>query len=82
MGGLSIWHLLILGVLVVLLFGRGRISNVMEELGSGIKGFKKGINDEQQPEMKPINRIEGQPTPVPVPPQQTVETPDKAGESQ
>ncbi|MBU6207956.1 MAG: twin-arginine translocase TatA/TatE family subunit [Alphaproteobacteria bacterium] len=73
MGGLSLWHVLILGLVVVLLFGRGRISNVMEELGSGIKSFKKGIADEQ-PEMKPINRLEGQP----VPPTQTVETPDKS----
>ena len=42
--------LLIVLVLAFLLFSRpGRISNLMEDLGKGIKGFRKGLSDEQTP---------------------------------
>lgn len=44
--GLSIWHILIVALVVVILFGKGKISGVMEELGKGIKGFKNGLNDD------------------------------------
>jgi sec-independent protein translocase protein TatA len=44
----SIWQLLIIGALVLLLFGgKGKISGMMEELAKGIKGFKKGLSDEE-----------------------------------
>ncbi len=46
----SIWGLLIVLALAFLLFSRpGRISGLMEDLGKGIKGFRKGLGDEQQP---------------------------------
>jgi sec-independent protein translocase protein TatA len=47
MGGLSIWHLLILGIVVMLLFGKGRISDIMGDTAKGIKAFKKGISEEE-----------------------------------
>src|SRR6478752_6466904 len=46
MMGLSLPHLIILALVVVLLFGRGRISEMMGDFGKGIKSFKKGINDD------------------------------------
>jgi sec-independent protein translocase protein TatA len=39
------WQLLIIAVVVLVLFGRGKISNLMGEVGKGITAFKKGVND-------------------------------------
>lgn len=47
MGGISIWQLAIVGILVVLLFGRGKISELMGDVAKGIKSFKKGMKDEE-----------------------------------
>ncbi|HEY0144866.1 MAG: twin-arginine translocase TatA/TatE family subunit [Methylovirgula sp.] len=50
MGSLSIWHLLILGAVVLLLFGgKGKISDIMGDFAKGIKSFKKGLADEDAP---------------------------------
>ena len=49
MGMSSIWHWLIVLLVIVLLFGAGRISGVMGDLGRGIKSFKKGISEEDEP---------------------------------
>ena len=50
MGGLSIWHLLILAVVALLLFGgRGKISDLMGDVGKGIKGFRSGLNEPEPP---------------------------------
>jgi sec-independent protein translocase protein TatA len=43
---LSLWHILIVVLLVVLLFGRGKISDLMGDVAAGIKNFKKGLADE------------------------------------
>jgi len=40
-------QILLIIVLVLLLFGAGRIPRVMEDIGKGIKGFKKGLHDEE-----------------------------------
>lgn len=45
MGGLSLWHWLIVLVIVVLVFGTKRLGNVGKDLGEAVKGFKKGMND-------------------------------------
>ena len=45
----SIWQILIVAVLVVLLFGRGKISGVMGDVAKGIKSFKKGMQDDDTP---------------------------------
>ena len=47
MGSFSFWHLLIILVVVLLLFGRGRITNFMGDLAQGIKSFKRGMSDDQ-----------------------------------
>jgi len=44
----SIWQILIVAVLVVLLFGRGKISSLMGDVAKGIKSFKKGMADDEE----------------------------------
>ena len=63
MGGLSIWHLLLVGVVVMVLFGKGRVSDLMEDVGKGIKSFKKGISDDEPVSLKTVTHVEGQPVP-------------------
>ena len=46
MGSFSIWHWLIVLAVVLLLFGRGKIPELMGDVAKGIKNFKKGMNDE------------------------------------
>jgi sec-independent protein translocase protein TatA len=43
MGGLSIWHWLIVLVVVVLIFGTKKLRNIGQDLGGAVKGFKEGI---------------------------------------
>lgn len=45
----SIWQILIVGLLVVLLFGRGKISGMMGDVAKGIKAFKQGMAEEPTP---------------------------------
>ncbi|HTJ58058.1 MAG TPA: twin-arginine translocase TatA/TatE family subunit [Devosiaceae bacterium] len=46
----SIWAMLIVAAVVVLLFGRGKISGMMGEVAQGIKAFQKGMRDDPTPE--------------------------------
>jgi len=46
MGSFSIWHWLIVLVVVLLLFGRGRIPDLMGDMAKGIKSFRKGMSDD------------------------------------
>ena len=46
MGSFSIWHWLIVLAVVLLLFGRGKIPELMGDVAKGIKNFKKGMSDE------------------------------------
>lgn len=46
MGTFSIWHWLIVLIVVLLLFGRGKISDLMGDFAKGIKSFKKGMADD------------------------------------
>ena len=48
MGMSSIWHWLIVLLVIALLFGAGRISGVMGDIGKGIKSFKKGLNEDDE----------------------------------
>lgn len=61
MGGLSIWHWLVVGIVVMLLFGKGRFSDMMGDVAKGLKSFKKGlVDDEDASAAKPASRIESQ----------------------
>jgi sec-independent protein translocase protein TatA len=72
MGGFSLIHWLILGVIVLLLFGKGRFSDMMGDVAKGLKSFKKGMSEDETP-VPPMKHIEGQrapdasPAPVPTP---------------
>ena len=63
MGGFSIWHWLIVGILVLLLFGKGRFSDMMGDVAKGIKSFKKGMSEDDSASTatpaKPATLIEG-----------------------
>ncbi len=57
MFGLSWWHILLVLVVFVLLFGAGRISGLMGDVAKGLKSFKKGLADEDEEanrESKPV----------------------------
>ncbi len=43
------WQILIIVVLIVLIFGAGRLPRIMEDVAKGIKSFKKGMKDEDEP---------------------------------
>jgi sec-independent protein translocase protein TatA len=68
MGGVSIWHWLVVGVIVLLLFGRGKISEMMGDVAKGIKAFKKGMTEDEAAATtpatpaEPVRTIEHQPT--------------------
>jgi sec-independent protein translocase protein TatA len=48
MGGLSIWHWLVVGVIILLLFGKGRFSEMMGDVAKGLKSFKKGMTEDEE----------------------------------
>jgi sec-independent protein translocase protein TatA len=49
MGSLSIWHWLIVLVIVALVFGTKKLRNIGSDLGSAVKGFKEGMKDSETP---------------------------------
>ncbi|WP_179403090.1 Sec-independent protein translocase subunit TatA [Burkholderia guangdongensis] len=49
MGGLSIWHWLIVLLIVALVFGTKKLRNIGSDLGSAVKGFKEGMRDGDAP---------------------------------
>jgi sec-independent protein translocase protein TatA len=54
MGGFSIWHWLLFGIVALLLFGgKGKISDIMGDFAKGIKSFKKGMQDDDETLNKP-----------------------------
>ena len=48
MGFGSIWHWVIVLLVVLVLFGRGRVSEIMGDFGKGIKSFRKGLNEDNE----------------------------------
>ncbi len=53
MGSMSIWHWIVVIGVVLLLFGRGKISELMGDVAQGIKAFKKGMSDEDVAKVEP-----------------------------
>jgi len=49
MGSFSIWHWLIVLVVVVLIFGTKKLRNIGQDLGGAVKGFKEGMKSEENP---------------------------------
>ena len=61
MGSLSIWHWIIVIGVVLLLFGRGKISELMGDVAQGIKAFKKGMSEDEKTadtKSEPVKTIE------------------------
>jgi sec-independent protein translocase protein TatA len=74
MGGLSLMHWLIVAIVVMLLFGRGKISDLMGDVAKGIKSFKKGMAEDDAPvTAKPLDHQPASPVSA------TNETPVKPG---
>ena len=48
MGSFSIWHWLVVAVVLLLLFGKGRFSEMMGDVAKGIKSFKKGMTEDEE----------------------------------
>ena len=60
MGSFSIWHWLVVLLIVVLVFGTKKLKNIGSDLGSAVKGFKDGVKDGD----KPAAEAAAQPTPT------------------
>ncbi|HWJ76357.1 MAG TPA: twin-arginine translocase TatA/TatE family subunit [Kaistia sp.] len=67
MGSLSIWHWLIVLVIVLLLFGKGKISDVMGDVAKGVKSFKKGLSDDDETVARPTGNIDHKPADIVTP---------------
>lgn len=59
MGISSFWHWIVLALVVLLLFGKGRFSDMMGDVAKGIKSFKKGMSEDDAPPPAP-RQIDGQ----------------------
>jgi sec-independent protein translocase protein TatA len=71
MGGFSLWHILILAIIVLLLFGGNRFSNMMKDVAKGLRGFKEGLSEEDKPTEQQRQ----------IPPQQPIDvTPNRTAE--
>jgi sec-independent protein translocase protein TatA len=65
MGSFSIWHWLIVLAVVLLLFGRGKIPELMGDVAKGIKNFKQGMSDDEAESADAAKTIDNNPdTPV------------------
>ena len=49
MGSFGIWHVLIFSLVALILFGRGKVSDLMGDFGHGINSFKKALNEKEPP---------------------------------
>ena len=65
MGSFSIWHWMVVLLVVLLLFGSGKVSNLMGDFAKGIKSFKKGLSEDEKaedaPKVDPVKTIDHQP---------------------
>lgn len=59
MGSLSIWHWLIVLVIVMLVFGTKKLRNVGQDLGGAVKGFKDGMKEGTSDAAKPLDAQAG-----------------------
>lgn len=76
------FQILIIALVILVLFGRGRISEMMGDFGKGVKSFRKGLNDEEEKPSAPApaQRIEG-PSHEAKPASQAAENPQPASDN-
>lgn len=77
-GGIGIWQLLIVLVIVMLLFGGKKLRNLGGDLGAGIKGFKKAMGDEMSKEEEAKGALESKKAGEVIDAEVTSKTEDKA----
>ena len=65
MGGFSLIHWIILGVIILLLFGGNRFSAMMSDVAKGLKSFKQGLSEEDKPEERREERRNEPPRSLP-----------------
>jgi len=80
MGSFGIWHWVVVGIVLLLLFGKGRFSEMMGDVAKGIKSFKKGMSEDEEAAAAAANRrIDARPAePTVITPQAGDVTPDPA----
>ena len=61
MGSMSLWHWIVVIGVVLLLFGRGKISELMGDVAQGIKAFKKGMSDDDKADAPKIEPGKSEP---------------------
>jgi len=61
LGMTSIWHWLIVLVIVLVIFGPGKLPQIGEGLGKGIRNFKKSVNDQDEVEVAKREKLSGPP---------------------
>ena len=73
MGSLSPWHLIIIAVLVLLVFGgRGKISSLMGDAAKGVRAFRDGLKGEDEHKAEPQAVVQPLPSPAPAPDKDTL----------
>jgi sec-independent protein translocase protein TatA len=66
--GLGPTHIILLLVVIVLLFGAGKVSNLMGDVAKGIKSFKKGMSEDDEPARRIAEERPLDARPIPAPP--------------
>ena len=83
MGAFSIWHILVVLVVVLLVFGAGKLPRVMGDFAKGIKSFKQGLKEGPEPAAspapptEPVHRSPDSIAAQPMPADATTSTPEK-----
>ena len=72
MGGFSLWHILIFAIILLLLFGGSRFSNMMGDVAKGLKSFKQGMADDEEKQRQQDQRQ--------LPPQQPIDVTPRTGD--
>ena len=77
MGSFSFWHILILAIIVLLLFGGNRFSAMMGDVAKGLKSFKKGMSEDDEEQQR---RLDNRPIDVTPEPRRTEEPAPRTGD--
>jgi len=81
MGSMSLWHWIVVIGVVLLLFGRGKISELMGDVAQGIKAFKKGMSEDDTAKADPPKVEPGKTEPVKTLDHQAAEAPASGAKS-